>query len=106
MKSSFPSTDGASQVMCSEGAADVCIPASAYLDDLSLVAKMLERRLCPSESSSKTICRSFRADGTRFQYPGFRFASCVFSETYMTGRLLVGADLRAARGEWGASVNR
>jgi len=24
----------------------------------------------------------------------------VFSETYMTGRLLVGADLRAARGEW------
>jgi len=27
--------------MCSEGAADVCIPASAYLDDLSLVDKML-----------------------------------------------------------------
>ena len=27
----------------------------------------------------------------------------VISETYMTGRLLVGADLRAARGEWGAS---
>src|SRR6516165_4042897 len=30
-------------------------------------------------------------------------ARCVFSETYMAGRLLVGADLRAARGEWGAS---
>src|SRR6516165_949392 len=28
---------------------------------------------------------------------------CVFSETYKSGRFLVGADLRAARGEWGAS---
>jgi len=25
-------------------------------------------------------------------------SNCVFSETYMAGRLLVGADLRAARG--------
>ena len=32
MKSPFPSTDGASQVRRSEGAADVCIPASAYPD--------------------------------------------------------------------------
>src|SRR6516165_7049307 len=30
-------------------------------------------------------------------------ARCVFSETYMTGRLLVGRISRAARGEWGAS---
>src|SRR6516225_11107306 len=31
----------------------------------------------PSARAKKTanICRSFRADGTRFQYPGFRFAS-------------------------------
>src|SRR6516165_165827 len=51
-----------------ERAADVRIPASAYPGDLTPSQALVQKK-------TANICRSFRADGTHFQYPGFRFAS-------------------------------
>src|SRR6516162_534789 len=53
-----------------EMAADVRIPASAYPGDLTPSQALVQKKRLTSAALS-----AFRADGTRFQYPGFRFAS-------------------------------
>src|SRR6516164_5500553 len=53
-----------------ERAADVCLPASAYPGDLTPSQALVQKKRLISAALS-----AFRADGTRFQYPGFRFAS-------------------------------
>ena len=55
MKSSFPSTDGASQVRRSERAADVCIPASAYPDEVTPSHALVQKKRLTSTVLSEHI---------------------------------------------------
>src|SRR6516164_998065 len=86
MQSSFPSTDGASQVMCSERAADVCIPASAYPDDLTPSQALVQKKRLTSAALSEHftwLAPSVEGKELQVQQKGAR----------------IGADLRAARRE-------
>src|SRR6516164_8397524 len=71
MQSSFPSTDGASQVMCSERAADVCIPASAYPDDLTPSQALVQKKRLTSAALSERTALIFSTQGSASLHPDY-----------------------------------